>query len=231
MGNRDFVHRRSLTTFHNGLAWLMQIILFLVLGLLVYPSRLLPVMGVSVLLALFLVLIARPVSVFISLAFARVGLRPKILISWIGLRGAVPIVLATFPLLAGVRNSEIYFNIVFFTVSISVLLQGTTIGWIARKLRLQKPSPPTDRRFPLDILPAGEGRSEVAEITVSEGSYAVGRQLLSLHLPREVHVMLVTRKEEHLVPRGSTALRVGDVLSVLADQAALEKVRSVMKPM
>lgn len=230
MGNRDFVHRRNLTTFHNGLAWLMQIVVFLVLGLLVYPSRLLPVMRVSVLLALFLALIARPISVFISLAFAGIGFRPKILISWIGLRGAVPIVLATFPLLAGVRNSEIYFNIVFFTVSISVLLQGTTIGWVARKLGLQKPSPPTDRRFPLDILPAEEGRSHVAEITVSKESPAVGRQLVSLQLPREAHIMLVTRQEEHLVPRGSTTLRAGDVLSVLSDQAALEKVRTVMNP-
>jgi cell volume regulation protein A len=228
MGNRDFVHRRSLTTFHNGLAWLMQIILFLVLGLLVYPSRLRPVMGVSVLLALFLVVVARPAGVFISLAFARMGFRPKLLISWIGLRGAVPIVLATFPLLAGVRNAEIYFNIVFFTVSISVLLQGTSIGWLARKLRLQKPSPATDRRFPLDILPAGEDHSQIAEITVSAGSLAVGQQLVSLQIPRGAHVMLVRRTSEHLVPRGSTILRSGDILSVLADQASLAKVRAVM---
>lgn len=230
MGNRDFVHRRSLTRFHDGLAWLMQIVLFLVLGLLVYPSRLLPVAGVSVLMALFLALVARPIGVFVSLAFTKLGLRPKILISWIGLRGAVPIVLATFPLLAGVKNAEIYFNVVFFTVSISVLLQGTTIGWLARKLRLQKPSPATDRRFPLDILPAGEDRSRVAEITVSEGSFAAGKQLVSLQLPREAHIMLVTRKREHLVPRGNTTLKAGDILSVLADRASLAKVRSMMKP-
>ncbi len=230
MGNRDFVHRRSLTSFHNGLAWLMQIILFLVLGMLVYPSRLRPVMGVSVLLALLLVFVARPVGVLLSLAFAKIGFRPKILISWIGLRGAVPIVLATFPLLAGVRNAEIYFNIVFFTVSISVLLQGTTIGWLARKLRLQKPSPATDRRFPLEVLPAGVDRSQVSEITVSDGSLAVDKQLVSLHLPREAHIMLVSRKSEHLVPRGSTTLRAGDVLSVLADTASLAKIRAVMNP-
>ncbi len=230
MGNRDFVHRRSLTRFHDGLAWLMQIVLFLVLGLLVYPSRLFSVVGVSVLLALFLVLVARPIGVFISLAFAKLGFRPKVFISWIGLRGAVPIVLATFPLLAGVKNAEIYFNVVFFTVSISVLLQGTTIGWLARKLRLQKPSPATDRRFPLDILPAGEDQSQVTEIAVSEGSLAAGKQLVSLQLPREAHIMLVTRETEHLVPRGNTTLKAGDILSVLADRASLAKVRSVMKP-
>lgn len=229
MGNSDFVHRRSLTRFHDGLAWLMQIVVFLVLGLLVYPSLLLPLMGVAILMALFLVVVARPVSVFISLAFARLGIRHKLFISWVGLRGAVPIVLATFPLLAGVPNAELYFNVVFFTVSISVLVQGTTIGWAARLLRLQSPGPVTDRRFPLDVLPAGEDRSEVAEILVRESSPAVGKQLVNLGLPRAAHVMLVTRGREHLVPRGSTSLRAGDVLSVLADPEALASVRSVIE--
>jgi cell volume regulation protein A len=229
MGNSDFVHRRSLTRFHDGLAWLMQIIVFLVLGLLVFPSQLMPLMGVAVLMALFLVFVARPVSVFISLAFARLGLRQKLFISWVGLRGAVPIVLATFPLLAGVPNAELYFNVVFFTVSISVLVQGTTIGWVAKILRLQTAAPVTDRRFPLEVLPAGEDRSEVAEIFVRERSPAVGKQLVSLRLPRAAHVMLVTRGREHLVPRGSTTLRAGDVLSVLADPEALARVRVVIE--
>lgn len=229
MGNSDFVHRRSLTRFHDGLAWLMQIIVFLVLGLLVNPSSLRPLMGVAVLMALFLVLVARPVSVFISLAFARLGFRHKLFISWVGLRGAVPIVLATFPLLAGVPKADLYFNVVFFTVSISVLLQGTTIGWMARVLRLQTPAPVTDRRFPLDVLPAGAHRSEVAEVLITAGSPAVGKQLVHLGLPRAVHVMLVTRGREHLVPRGSTSLRAGDVLSVLADPESLAQVRSVVE--
>ena len=228
MGNRDFVHRRSLTRFHDGVAWLMQIVVFLVLGLLVFPSRLLPLMGVAVLMALFLVVVARPVSVFVSLAFARLGVRHKLFISWVGLRGAFPIVLATFPLLAGVPNADLFFHVVFFTVVISVLLQGTTIGWVAKSLKLQLPSPANDRRFPLDVLPAGDDRSEVAEIPITETSPAAGKRLVSLHLPREAHVMLVTRGREHLVPRGSTRLATGDVLSVLADPLALEKVRSVI---
>jgi len=107
---------------------------------------------------------------------------------------------------------------------------GTTIGWLARKLRLQRPSPATDQRFSLDILPAGEDQSQVAEITVGEGPLAEGTQLVSLHLPREAHVMLVTRKNEHLVPRGSTTLRAGDVLSILADRSSLARVRSVTNP-
>lgn len=229
MGNEDFVHRRSLTRFHDGLSWLMQIVVFLVLGLLVYPSRLLPLMGVAVLMALFLVVVARPVSVFISLAFAKLGFRHKLFISWVGLRGAVPIVLATFPLLAGLPNSELYFNVVFFTVLISVLVQGTTIGWVAKSLRLQIAGPITDTRFPLDILPAGENRSEVAEIPVKERSPAVGKLLVSLGLPRAAHVMLVTRGKEHLVPRGSTRIQEDDILSVLADPESLAKVRSVIE--
>jgi cell volume regulation protein A len=228
MGNADFVHRRSLTKFYDGLAWLMQITLFLVLGLLVFPTRLPPLTGVSVLMALFLVFVARPVSVFASLAFSRLDVRRKILISWVGLRGAVPIVLATFPLLAGVPHAELYFNVVFFTVLISVLLQGTTIRWVARKLRLQLPAPATDRRFPLDVLPAGANRSEVARIEVSEGSPAAGKQIVALHFPRGAHIMLVTRGSEYLVPRGSTKLEAGDILSVLASPEALAEVRGVM---
>jgi cell volume regulation protein A len=207
----------------------MQIVVFLVLGLLVYPSRLLPLMGVAVLMALFLVVVARPVSVFISLAFAKLGFRHKLFISWVGLRGAVPIVPATFPLLAGLPNSELYFNVVFFTVLISVLVQGTTIGWVAKSLRLQIAGPITDTRFPLDILPAGENRSEVAEIPVKERSPAVGKLLVSLGLPRAAHVMLVTRGKEHLVPRGSTRIQEDDILSVLADPESLAKVRSVIE--
>jgi cell volume regulation protein A len=225
MGNSDFVHRRSLTRFHDGLAWLMQIAMFLVLGLLVFPSRLLPVMGAAVLMALFLVVVARPLSVFASLAFARVGLRQKVLISWTGLRGSVPIILATFPLPAGTPNADLYFPIVFFIVLISVLLQGTTIQWVARKLGLQRPSPEKDRRFPLDILPAGENKSQLAEITIPEYSSAAGRRVVDMHLPRSVHVMLITRGNDYLVPRGSTTLKAGDVLQVLGDPEALIEVR------
>jgi potassium/hydrogen antiporter len=230
MGNADFVHRRSLTRFYDGLAWLMQIVLFLVLGLLVYPTQLLPLTGVSVMMAVFLVVVARPVSVFISLAFAKLSVRRKLLISWVGLRGAVPIVLATFPLLAGVPNAELYFNAVFFIVLISVLLQGTTIRWVAKKLRLQVASPATDQRFPLDVLPAGANRSEVAQMVVEEGSPAAGKQIVDLHVPRGAHIMLVTRGNEYLVPRGSTRLQVGDVLSVLASPEALSRVHSVVAP-
>src|SRR6185295_1976295 len=116
MGKNDFIHKRSVTRFHDGLAWLMQIAMFLALGLLVFPSHLLPIVGLGLLSSLFLMLIARPVSVLVTLAFSRMGLNEKLMISWVGLRGAVPIVLATFPLLAGMPKSEIIFDLVFFIV-------------------------------------------------------------------------------------------------------------------
>ncbi|HEX7362192.1 MAG TPA: potassium/proton antiporter [Bryobacteraceae bacterium] len=218
MGNSDFVHRRSLTRFHDGLSWLMQIALFLVLGLLVFPSRLIPLAAVSVLFTFFLIVVARPVSVFVALALAKLHFRQKLFVSWVGLRGAVPIVLATFPLLGGVPQADLYFNIVFFTVAISVLVQGTTIGWVAKRLNLEIPSSGTDRRFP----------PGVAEIWIGPESPAAGKQLVTLHIPRDAHIMLLARGSEHLLPRGSTILNVGDILSVVATPEALAKVRAIL---
>jgi cell volume regulation protein A len=218
MGNSDFVHRRSLTRFHDGLAWLMQIALFLVLGLLVFPSRLIPFATGSVLFTVFLIVVARPVSVFVALALAKLRFQQKIFVSWVGLRGAVPIVLATFPLLGGVPQADLYFNIVFFTVAISVLVQGTSIGWVAKRLKLDLPLRGTDRRFP----------SGVAEIWIGPKSRAAGKQLVTLHIPRDAHIMLVTRGSEHLLPRGSTMLNAGDVLSIVATPQALAKIRQIL---
>ena len=136
MGNFAFVYPETIHSFHDGLSWLMQIVIFLVLGLLVFPSRLLPVAGVAIVIAIFLIFIARPVSVFICLAFSRYGLREKLFISWVGLRGSVPIILATFPVTAGISGADNIFNVVFFIVLTSVLLQGLTLAPTARWLGL-----------------------------------------------------------------------------------------------
>lgn len=155
MGNVDFIHKRSLMRFHDGLAWLMQIVMFLVLGMLVFPSRLLPVAGVSLLISLFLMLVARPAAVFIALALARMQFRQKVLIAWVGLRGAVPIVLATFPYQPGLPKADLHFNIVFFIVLTSVLLQGTSLRMAARWLRLERPLP-EQRQNPGEFIAAGK---------------------------------------------------------------------------
>lgn len=139
---RPVAHRRSLSQFHDGLAWLMQIAMFLILGLQVFPARLLPIAGIGLLVSLFLILIARPLSVYASLAFSRLSFREQTLVAWVGLRGAVPIVLATFPLLAGIQQADTIFHLVFFIALTSVLLQGPPIAWITRILRLDR-TPPT----------------------------------------------------------------------------------------
>ncbi len=136
MGNFRFIYSETIRSFHDGLSWLMQIVIFLTLGLLVFPSRLLPVAGVAIVIAIFLIFIARPVSVFICLALSRYPLREKLFISWVGLRGSVPIILATFPVTAGISGGRSIFNVVFFIVLTSVLVQGLSLAPAARWLGL-----------------------------------------------------------------------------------------------
>lgn len=216
MGNRAYIHKRSLTRFHDGLAWLAQIAMFLTLGLLVFPSRLWPVMGLALLVALFLTLVARPVSVYLSLLGSRFSLREQTLIGWAGLRGAVPIVLATFPLVAGVEGGEEIFNIVFFVVLVSALAQGTTIPLVARWLGVEGPA------YAAEPVWAGEPVSrELVEYRVPEDSPIVGRQIAQAGLPAGADVILLRRYEAYVVVRGSTRLRRDDVLLVLADEPSL----------
>ncbi|MGD1699772.1 potassium/proton antiporter [Dapis sp. BLCC M229] len=136
MGNFRFIYSETIRSFHDGLSWLMQIVIFLTLGLLVFPSRLLPVASVAIVIAIFLIFIARPVSVFICLAFSGYRLREKLFISWVGLRGSVPIILATFPVTSGISGGRSIFNVVFFIVLTSVLVQGLTLAPAARWLGL-----------------------------------------------------------------------------------------------
>jgi cell volume regulation protein A len=149
MGDSEMIQKRSLIRFHDGLAWLMQIAMFLVLGLLVFPSRLLAVAGPALLISLALIMVARPLSVFVALAAARLRPNQKIFVSWVGLRGAVPIVLATFPYLAGIPKPDLYFDAVFFIVLTSVLLQGSSLRYAARWLGLEQPVTP-ERQYPLE---------------------------------------------------------------------------------
>jgi cell volume regulation protein A len=228
MGNADFIHKRSLVRFHDGLAWLMQISMFVVLGLLVFPSHLIPVAGNALLLAAVLMLLARPAGVFLALAFARMEFRERLLISWVGLRGAVPIVLATFPFVAGVPTADLHFNVVFFIVLASVLLQGTSINTVARWLRLQAPLMAA-LRHPLEEAIHGGGRTSLVEIPVPEGSPVTGKRLVDLGLPKSTLIVLLARNETFLVPRGSTVIEPQDVLWVLGDKEGIAGVRSVLE--
>jgi cell volume regulation protein A len=205
--------------FHDGVAWLMQIGMFLTLGLLVFPSQLVPVAPTGLLVALFLVLVARPLSVLGSLIWFRRSLAELLMVAWAGLRGAVPIVLATFPLLAGVPGAMTIFNVVFFAVLVSVLLQGMSISWVARRLgvnaeRLQ-PDPPHT------YVPDVRLSSRMLDAVVPPGSTLVGRTILDLGLPRGVLVVQIQRDDAPLIPSGGTVLQGGDHLLLLATPDAL----------
>jgi cell volume regulation protein A len=228
MANGDFIHKRSLMRFHDGLAWLMQIAMFLVLGLLVFPSQVGRVAGLGLLISFFLMLVGRPASVFISLAVAKLDVRQKLLISWVGLRGAVPIILATFPLLAGVPKAELHFNVVFFIVITSVLLQGTFLPAVARWLRLDAPLP-AGREQPLEFLPGRKTTSDLVELIVPENSPAVGKQIVDLRLPKSALVVLVSRNDDYIVPKGGTVLQGGDTLVVLAEKAEVSQLRRLLE--
>lgn len=225
MAGRNFVHKKSLSRFHDALSWLMQITMFLTLGLLVFPSHLLPVAATGILIAVILIFVARPVSVFITLMFSKFDFRDKLMISWVGLRGATPIVLATFPLLAGIPQSDTIFNIVFFVVLVSVVLQGSTLITAARLLKLTTPLV-TKPQYPFELVSHSDIRNELVEIAVPAGSSAINRQIVNLGLPDDSLIVLISRGDEIVVPNGNTIINEGDTLLVLAEKDALEAIRA-----
>lgn len=227
MGKHEFLHKRSVSNFYDGLAWLMQIAMFLTMGLLVFPSRLLPIIGVGLLVALFLMFVARPLGVFLTLLPFKMNVRAKTLVAWVGLRGSVPIILATFPLLAGLPKADMIFNVVFFIVLTSVLLQGTSLPVVARLLRVDEPVP-TAPLSPLEFVPTQNLRGELVEVSVPENASVAGKKIVRAGLPRGALIALVRRGEEFMVPNGDTVLRAGDKLLVLAGKEELASLRSLM---
>jgi cell volume regulation protein A len=228
MGNSEFSHKRSLMQFHDGLAWLMQIVMFLTLGLQVFPSQLVPVASAGLLLSLFLMLCARPIAVFATLSFARIGLREKLLVAWVGLRGAVPIILATFPLVAGVQQASMIFNVVFFIVLSSVLLQGTSIPLVARWLKVDAPFAADLSAGAPDFPAARSHTSALMEFRIPPTSGAIGMRLSDLNLPSGALVILVGRRGYSFAPVVSTRLEANDTLMVCADRTLAGKVSTVL---
>lgn len=228
VGNQEFIHKKSLILFHDGLAWLMQITMFLTLGLLVFPRRLPPIAGIGLIVSLFLMFVARPISVFASLLFAKLNFRRKAMISWVGLRGAAPIILATFPLVAGIPKADTIFNLVFFIVLSSVLLQGTTITQTARWLKVAAPIS-KKRLYPLEFVPSRDSKSDLVELTIPDDSLIRGKQIVDLHLPKTALIVLLNRNDDFIVPRGGTVLEPGDKILVLSDKQALAEVRSIVE--
>jgi cell volume regulation protein A len=227
LGNSDYVNKRSLTLFHDGLAWLMQIVMFLTMGLLVIPSEVSRVALSGIALSAFLVFVARPVSVLACLTPFRYPLREQLMVSWAGLRGAVPIVVATYPLIAGAPGARTIFNLVFFVVFISVLLQGATIPAVSRWLNV---AAPLSRRFryPIEYTPAPGEKNRLVELPVPPGSAAIGRPLVDLRLPTGALVVLIRRHDDVFVPRGNTQIASDDVLLLLAERDAIDRTRAII---
>ena len=224
IGNAEFIHKRTILSFHDGLAWIMQVVMFLTLGLLVNPHELLPTAGLALACALVLVFVARPVSVHLGLLASSMPLRERNMVAWVGLRGAVPIVLATFPLLAGVPEAHKLFNIVFFIVLTSVLLQGTTLTLAARLLGVREQLP-AQTEYPITYTPTGHSHNSMVEVAVRAGSLGEGQRIMDLKLPPETLVILVNRGGEFLIPKGPTELLAGDKVLVLAGEEDLRGVR------
>lgn len=211
VGAGPLVHRRAILGFHDALAWLAQIAMFLLLGLQVVPSQLPAVADRGLGVALFLLLVARPLSVMVSLTPFGVPAREQAMVAWVGLRGAVPIVLATWPLSQRVPGAQELFDVVFFVVLVSVLVQGMTLPWVARWLGVADAEPVGGTSDP-EVL--GEARG-AAVVAVVVGEAASGRRLLELGLPPGALVVLLSRGAERLVPQGGTVLRAGDVAQVM----------------
>ncbi len=227
IGNANLIHKKAIKNFCDGTAWLMQIVMFLTLGLLVFPSHILPIIGAGLLISLFLIFIARPLSVYVALFFSKMPMHEKGLVSWVGLRGAVPIILATFPLLAGVPKANMIFNIVFFIVITSVLFQGTALPLVARLLRVDSPIP-NKRGRPIELGDAQAINANLEDLIVPYNSKVVGKRLFELGVPKGSLIALICRDEQYFIPNGSTVLHEGDVLQVLASTEDLQKLQRIL---
>ncbi len=217
IGNSRIANRREIGRFFDGLTWLFQIIMFIMLGLLVNPHELLEIAPIGLLIGLFMILAARPASVFLCLApFRKIKLRSRFYVSWVGLRGAVPIIFAIYPVIAHIPQARQLFNIVFFITIMSLVLQGMTIPWMARRLQLSSELESEESDFGVEI--PEEMGSQLTDLTVTERLLEEGDTLKDISLPHDALVMIVRRGEEYLIPDGSLQLHVGDELLLISEK-------------
>lgn len=216
VGNSKIVNRKETQTFFDGLTWLSQIVMFLALGLLVNPHEMLSVAPAALMIGLFMIVVARPVSVFACLLpFRSISCKAKLFVSWVGLRGAVPIIFATYPVVSNIEGADQIFNIVFFITLLSLLIQGTSVAWMAQKLNLDLPAEKSGNDFGVEL--PDEIDSTLRDMEVTQEMLADGNRLSQVNLPKGALVMIVKRENEFIVPNGSLVLHVGDKLLLISD--------------
>ena len=216
VGNVRLVYRKEINTFMNGLTWLFQIIMFLSLGLLVNPHEMLDIAAVALLIGLFMIVIARPVSVFACLLpFRNISNKARLFVSWVGLRGAVPIIFATYPVIAGIDGSQQLFNIVFFITLLSLVVQGMSISSFARWLHLDLPEEKEGNEFGVEL--PDEIDTKLEDMTLTTEMLAGGNRLKDMNIPKGSLVMLVKRGNEFIIPNGQVELHAGDKLLFISE--------------
>ena len=242
VGNNKIMYRKEIYTFMDGLTWLFQIIMFLCLGLLVNPHEMLEVACVALLIGVFMIVIGRPLSVFLCLLpfgkrinmkskffvswvglrlcllpFRKITMKSRLFVSWVGLRGAVPIIFATYPVVAGVPGADVIFNIVFFITILSLVIQGTTVSKVACMLGLSTPMEKTGNDFGVEL--PEDIDSDLRDVTVTQEILDTkGDTLKDMNLPQGTLVMIVKRGNEYLIPNGSLKLHVGDKLLLISEK-------------
>jgi potassium/hydrogen antiporter len=201
--------------------------MFILLGLLVFPGQLLEIFWQGIALSIILMFVARPIAVFLSLVFMKYNLKEQVFVSWAGLKGAVPIVLATYPIIAGIESSQLIFNAVFFVVLISALVQGSSLSWLAEKLNLTGKEK-EDLLPSLEIINLGTTDSEIIEVAITEKSPAVDTSLIDLILPDNTLIIGIIREGELITPTGNSVIHMNDTLYVLSHKKSREKAKAVL---
>ena len=225
VGNQKITFRKEIATFMDGLTWLFQIIMFLMLGLLVNPHEMIEVAVVALLIGVFMIVIGRPLSVFLCLLpFRKITLKSRLFVSWVGLRGAVPIIFATYPVVANVEGSNMIFNIVFFITIVSLIVQGTSVSFVARLLHLSTPLEKTGNDFGVEL--PEEIDTDLSDMTITMEMLNEADTLKDMNLPKGTLVMIVKRGDEFLIPNGTLKLHVGDKLLLISEKNKQETVKN-----
>ncbi|ELK44613.1 potassium/proton antiporter, partial [Halobacillus sp. BAB-2008] len=230
IGNSELTYRYSIFQFNEGFAWMAQILMFVILGLLVFPQELFSsgIILNGLLISIVLILIARPLAVFLSLIKMNYTVKEKLFISWAGLRGAVPVVLATFPIVDGLENSQGIFNLVFFVVLTSALVQGSTINYVANKMQLVGPKKDVPHHS-IELISMGKAKAEMIQYQTNAESVIVGQKLRDVQFPNRANISAIIRNNEIITPYGETEIHAGDFLYILVEEKHKEELKKTLE--